>query len=318
VPTDDSSAPAASVFAYRAAAMPVHFGVHVGAPIEAWDQAAVGDVYRLLRDTAPVRLNLVPGAPHRLAAGSDIGDEKDSIALTGALTFMAADGERVEVLLARHDKTGTGLLLPLSPLAAQVDYTLIAAGPAPDGVRLADAICVAFASGTLIALPDAAPLPIDKLRPGMTILTRDHGGQVLRWIGKARFRAEGGFAPVVITAGTMGNLADLTVSPHHRLFLYRPGAPDGQAEVLVQAKHLVDGTTIWRREGGFVEYYSLVFDRHEVIYAEGVACESLMVNEATLRLIPKDLSDDLRAQFPGLSQSQHRGIASAAPATPKR
>ena len=111
----------------------------------------------------------------------------------------------------------------------------------------------------------------------------------------------------------VGPVAVIDRDPHH-LAVY---APPGQAEILIQAKHLVDGRAIRRREGGFVDYYSLVFDRHEVIYAEGIACESLMVNASTLRLIPGDLSEDLRERFPGLTQSQHRGTETTAPPSRK-
>ena len=122
-------------------------------------------------------------------------------------------------------------------------------------------------------------------------------------------RAQGGFAPVVISAGTLGNLGDLVVSQHHRIFLYQRGQrPAGHsAELLVQAKHLVDGKRVILREQGYVDYYSLIFDQHEIIYAEGIPCESLMVNEALLQRLPEPLAADLRARFPGLSQHQHFG-----------
>ena len=79
------------------------------------------------------------------------------------------------------------------------------------------------------------------------------------------------------------------------------------AELLVQAKHLVDDERIFLREGGFVDYVSLIFDRHEIIYAEGIPAESLMVNEATLQRLPEDLAAEVKARFPGLSQNQHFG-----------
>ena len=50
-----------------------------------------------------------------------------------------------------------------------------------------------------------------------------------------------------------------------------------------------------------------MFDRHEIIYAEGVPAESLMVNEATLQRLPAELSEDMKARFPGLNQNQHFG-----------
>jgi hypothetical protein len=79
------------------------------------------------------------------------------------------------------------------------------------------------------------------------------------------------------------------------------------SELLVQAKHLVDGERVFLREGGFVDYLALVFDRHEIIYAEGVPAESLMVNDATVNRLPAELSADVKARFPGLTQVQHFG-----------
>jgi len=93
------------------------------------------------------------------------------------------------------------------------------------------------------------------------------------------------------------------------LFLYqrrRTGAMQS-AEILVQAKHLVDGEQIVLREGGFVEYYSLVFDAHEIIYAEGIPAESLMVTEATVARLPPDLAAEVKERFPGVTQLQHFG-----------
>jgi hypothetical protein len=75
----------------------------------------------------------------------------------------------------------------------------------------------------------------------------------------------------------------------------------------VQAKHLVDGETVFIREGGFTDYFSLVFDRHEIIYAEGIPAESLMVNDATVSRLPPEIAAEVQARFPGLAQVQHFG-----------
>jgi hypothetical protein len=64
---------------------------------------------------------------------------------------------------------------------------------------------------------------------------------------------------------------------------------------------------VWQREGGFVDYFSLVFDHHEIIYAEGIPVESLMVNEATVTRLPPALAVEVQARFPGLRQVQHFG-----------
>lgn len=304
--------PGQSVQAYQAGAIRVVLGANLGDPVGAPDQVALDDVYRLKPEGRARRLmlRLRPGevdAAQEIATGSEIGRPGDRIEPLALLTLLAPDGERLALVTVWHEASLTTYALPLSPMIAGTDYTLIDVGTDFTGLRLADVICVSFAAGTLITRPGAAPEAIEMLRPGDLVLTRDHGPQPVRWIGKATLRAAGSFAPVVISAGTLGNLGDLVVSPHHRIFLYQRGTRrlGGTPEVLVQAKHLVDGDRVWRREGGFAEYYSLVFDRHEIIFAEGIPAESLMVNEETVRLLPDDLADDLRARFPGLRQSQH-------------
>jgi len=312
MPNTSQTLPGYSARAHDAGGFRVVAGVNVGDPVGGPDDCEAGDVYRLTPGARSRKLMLSApdqGAPQRIAPGSDLGAPGDALVPLAVLTFLAADGERLAIVTARHEASGTLLALPLSPLAPNIDYTLVDIGADAGAIRLADAICVSFAAGTLVTLPGGLQRPIESLAAGDMILTRDNGGQPVRWIGKATFRAVGGFAPVVIAAGILGNTGDLVVSPHHRIFLYQRGTRrlGATAEVLVQAKHLVDGERVWRRQGGFVDYYSLVFDRHEIIFAEGIAAESLMVNDETVRLLPADLADELRASFPGLRQSQHFG-----------
>ncbi len=302
-----------SVQAYPAGAIRVVLGANLGDPVGGPDQVALGDIYRLKPEARARRLmlRLRPGtgtdAAQEIAAGSEVGQPGDLVYPLALLMLLAPDGERLVLVTVWHEATLTTHALPLSPMVAGTDYTLIDLSTDFAGLRLADVICVSFAAGTLITRPGGEPEAIEMLAPGDLVLTRDHGPQPIRWIGKATLRAAGSFAPVVISAGTLGNLGDLAVSPHHRIFLYQRGIRrlGGTSEVLVQAKHLVDGDRVWRREGGFVDYYSLVFDQHEIIFAEGIPAESLMVNEETVRLLPDDLAEDLRARFPGLRQSQH-------------
>lgn len=305
--------PAHVTHAYETGAIRVCSGANLGDAIGGADDCEPGDVYRLDPQARVLRLMLRPKAgarqAHVIAEGSQFGHPGDPLTFGAHLTLMASDGDRVEIIHARHPVSGTCLALPLSPLAPRIDYTLLAASAAIGDVHLGDTLCVSFAAGTRITLPGGGQVAIETLAPGDRVLTRDHGPQPVRWIGRATLRARGAFAPVVISAGTLGNLGDLVVSPHHRIFLYQRGPRrlGGTAEILVQAKHLVDGDSVQRREGGFVDYFSLVFDRHEIIYAEGIPAESLMVNEATVNLLPPELAEEVRARFPGLSQTQHFG-----------
>jgi len=107
-------------------------------------------------------------------------------------------------------------------------------------------------------------------------------------VSQTTLRAVGDFAPVVITKGALHNENDLVVSPDHRLFIYQRqdklGA--GRSEVLIKVKHLINGDTVYQRNGGFVDYFQLLFDDHQIIYAEGIAAESLLINQRTRAALP--------------------------------
>ncbi len=308
-PTPHAALPGHASQVFAADAIYVIHGVNAGDGLAGPDEVCEGDIYALEADAMPRRMVLSHGADgQHIASGSQIGRAGEAVRLVARYTLMAPDGAKIDILLMRLD-SGDGVALPLSPMTPHADYTLVAIDDAPEDVRLADLLCVSFARGTMITLPDGCQQAIESLQPGMRVLTRDHGPQPVRWLGRATLRAVGAFAPVVITTGTLGNLADLIVSPHHRVFLYQRQRRAGlqTAELLVQAKHLTDGEQVFQREGGFVDYFSLVFDSHEIIYAEGVPAESLMVNDATLRRLPPEMADEMKARFPGLAHAQHFG-----------
>lgn len=288
----------------------VSLGVNQGEGLAGPDEVCPGDIYQIEPAHQPLRLVVEtdPTLGQRIAAGSMAGAAGDPVRIEARYDLMGDQGDGVSLLVLSLPGAGR-FALPLSPMAVGADYTLVRIEEAPAATGLADLLCVSFLRGTLIALATGEQRAIETLRPGDRVLTRDHGGQPLLWTGKATLRAVGPFAPVVITAGTLGNGGDLIVSQHHRMFLYQRHKPEGLAtsELLVQARHLVDDERIYVREGGFADYFSLVFERHEIIYAEGVPAESLMVSETTLHRLPPEMSAEVRARFPGLSQNQHFG-----------
>ena len=312
---------------FRADDVVVSAGVNLGDTLEQLDELCPGDIYQRVPGAEPLGIVMSrdtggtgPGTSRgeqgavAIAAGSPLGEPGDVVRLRARLTLLASDGDRVELLALEHVPTdrphdAMTYVLPLSPLGEGIEYTLVQVEDAPQAVRLSDIVCVSLARGTRIALADGRQVAIERLAPGDRVLTRDHGAQPVRWIGRATLRAVGAFAPVVIAAGALGNAGDLIVSQHHRIFIYqrRRSALVGTSELLVQAKHLVDGERIFTRDGGYVDYFSLVFDRHEIIYAEGIPAESLLVNEATLAHLPDELAEEVRKRFPQLSQSQHFG-----------
>lgn len=287
----------------------VAVGVNMDDGLSGPDDVYPGDIYALDDSFAPLRLVVQTATDGQsVGLGSEIGTPGTPLRFLARYAMMSGDGDQVEILLIALPD-GRKFALPLSPMAALTEYTMIKVDVAPEQTSLADFLCISFAHGTMITLASGKQCAVENLRPGDRVLTRDHGVQPLRWLGKSTLRAVGAFAPVVITAGILGNSGDLIVSQHHRMFLYQRERKAGlpTSELLVQAKHLVDNENIFIREGGFVNYYSLVFDHHEIIYAEGIPAESLMVNEATVHRLPTELSEDVRARFPGLSQHQHFG-----------
>lgn len=309
--------PGQACMVFPADAIFVALGVNHSESLGLPEDICLGDIYELDRAYAPARLVVAreAGQPH-VGPGSALGMAGDPIGLISRYTLMGDDGNRVELLLLRLEGSAAGLYaLPLSPMGAEVEYALVKIESAPENAPLADLLCMSFARGTQITLANGSQRAIESLTAGERLLTRDHGPQELRWVGHVTLRAVGPFAPVVISAGAMGNAGDLIVSQHHRMFLYDRGKQQGlpTSELLVQARDLVDGDRIFLREGAFVDYFSLVFDQHEIIYAEGIPAESLLVTEAVLSCLPREIAGEVKRRFPGLSQRQHFGTETGRP-----
>jgi hypothetical protein len=94
----------------------------------------------------------------------------------------------------------------------------------------------------------------------------------------------------------------LLVSPQHRMLFqgYRAELLFGDSEVLVAAAHLVDGLAVTQDEGGMVTYIHILFDEHEIIYAEGAATESFHPGGIGLTAIEAAAREELFTVFPEL------------------
>ena len=167
-----------------------------------------------------------------------------------------------------------------------------------------------FARGTRIETP-RGPVAVEDLRPGDLVLTRDRGAQPLRWVGSSR--VDGGtlastprLRPIRIRAGALGQHApaqDLLVSPQHRILVRSKIAQRmfGAAEVLVAAKQLVllDGIDV-AEDLAEVEYFHLLFDRHEVVISNGAETESLYTGPQALRSVGPAARQEILDLFPQL------------------
>ena len=282
--------------------LPVHLardlrvieGVADGDPITFADDLVLDDVYALSPQAPRLRLALsLADGRFAIATGSETGRPGNRLHLDCCLTLMAPDGTTCEALVlveAEGDEVAEVYALPFIPLEPHLGYRLVGVDRHAATTRLAEVAYVSFTRGTHITLGSGAQVPVERLVVGDKVLTRDDGPQPIRWIGQNTLRAAGALAPVVIRKGMLHNENDLVVSPDHRIFVYqrqdRLGV--GRAEVLVKARHLINGTTVFQREGGFVEYFQLLFDDHQIIYAEGIAAESLLIDPRTRPALPAD------------------------------
>lgn len=163
-----------------------------------------------------------------------------------------------------------------------------------------------FARGTRIATLKGE-IPVERLKAGDKIITRDVGAMPLRWAGSRKVAASGASAPVLIRAGALGNIEDLVISQGQSLLLSNPHAEllFGQSHVLVPARYLVNNTTICLLEGGEVEYWHLMFSSHQVVYANGVMAESFFPSKAAIEKLEAPAKSGLLNQFPELPSSSY-------------
>jgi hypothetical protein len=288
---------------FRAEAFRVVHGVNEGDALTDASELLHEDVYALDEAARPVRLGLATDETpvFRVAADSAAGQPGAPVHLDSLLTFMGPAGETREALVFVEVDPASGMiaqiyLLPLAPFSGKTGYTLVTIERENARARLAATATVAFTRGTQITMADGRQVPIEAIRPGDKVLTRDSGPQAVRWTGVQTLRATGAFAPITIAPGTLNNTGRLVVSPNHRLFIYQrvDALGAGRKEILVKAGLLVNGTSVTQEPGGFVDYFQILFDKHEIIYAEGIAAESLFVDTTTRPVLPEEVARRLK------------------------
>lgn len=169
---------------------------------------------------------------------------------------------------------------------------------------------VCFAAGTMIRTPKG-DRRVEDLAVDDLVLTKDHGPQPIRWIGRSPKTAEDlarneKLRPIRIRAGALGQGIpenDLVVSPQHRILVRSKIAERlfGAKEVLIAAKQLlqVEGIDIAEDLAG-VEYFHILFDRHEVVISNGAETESLFTGPQALKSVGRAAIEEIFAIFPEL------------------
>lgn len=185
-----------------------------------------------------------------------------------------------------------------------------------------------FTKGTLIATP-RGEVPIETLRVGDLVCTLDHGPQPIRWIGSLEVylgrhaAGEDTLRPIRITAGALGhNLPkrDLLISRQHRMLISSKIA----ARMFESDKVLGAAIKLTALPGIFidtrqrhVEYFHMMFDRHQVVFAEGAPSESLYTGVEALKAVSATSRAEILTLFPELA-TRSQAPTPAFPIPPSR
>ena len=175
---------------------------------------------------------------------------------------------------------------------------------------------VCFARGTTIQAANGG-IPVESLKVGQDIMTRDRGLQPIRWIGSTTVTSPDldrnpKLRPVRIEAGALGRdypKTDLVVSRQHRIPLRSKIAQRifDSAEVLIPAIKLVDiGIQGIYIDESFsdVTYYHLLFDQHEVVISNGAYTESLFTGPEAIKSLSAEARQEFEELFPEVLEPQ--------------
>jgi len=158
---------------------------------------------------------------------------------------------------------------------------------------------VCFTTGTAIRTPKGDVL-IEHLRVGDLVSTLDNGPQPIRWIGATTLdtptlRANPQLRPGLIKRNVLDNSRDLLVSPQHGMLLGR--------DHLARAKHLAGTRSGIRIAHGKrqVTYVHMLFDAHQIIFAEDAPSESFYPGPWALKTLSPDALHGLNMAMPNLT-----------------
>lgn len=236
-------------------------------------------------------------APQKSLDAVDIDQPRSERGFTltdGRTTFVAtlidvADG-KAPLLMFLND-------VPRAESDLWIVNTAFGGGQVTRHTDMAEGV-ICFGSGTMIETDQGAKL-IEDIAVGDLVQTKDAGFQPVQWAGcrrmtGARLYAMPELRPVRIMAGALGigePTEDLLVSPDHRILLKGNKARllFNTEEVLVAAKDLINGRTVVSdhrvRE---ITYHHLLFENHQILFANGIESESYHPANTSLDSVAED------------------------------
>ncbi|MCV2870049.1 Hint domain-containing protein [Defluviimonas sp. WL0002] len=176
--------------------------------------------------------------------------------------------------------------------------------------------------GCVIAT-DRGELPAEALRLDDRVITRDNGLQALRWIGKCQLSRLAAaecdhLRPLLLRRGGLDGMlpeSDMQISPSQRVLAPRDRSllHFEEHEALVSAKHMVGLRTASSGPVAASCYIHLLFDRHELILANGIWTEAFHPGDISLNGMGNAQRFELYALYPELQTLFGEGVTKAAP-----
>jgi hypothetical protein len=169
---------------------------------------------------------------------------------------------------------------------------------------------ICFTPGTTIATPRGSVL-VEDLKVDDLVITADNGLQAIRWVGRkritgARLMAFPKLRPIRIRKDAFGPGTpdrDMHVSPQHRMLIKAERAlvNYGEREILAPAKGLINDYSVtvdYKIKD--TDYIHILFDKHEVIFANGAPSESFHPGHMAMSAIDEAPREELFEIFPEL------------------
>jgi hypothetical protein len=263
-----------------AASVPV-LSVPAAQAVHTGQGSAIGGI-SITDSAATVTVTLTDGSGTLSATGAGVSGTAHDLVISGSAAQVNADLATLSFLGAAPGADTIGV--SASDSSAQVAV--------PQSVAVAVSC---FATGTGIATTRGM-VAVESLREGDVVQTLSGRLAPVRWLGYRRtdlrrHASPHDVMPVRVMAGAFGDSLpsrDLMLSPDHAVFL------DG---VLVPIRHLINGVSIVQEARDWVTYWHVELDRHDVVLAEGLACESYLDTGNRGAFANADCAVDLHPDF---------------------
>ncbi|RNF35740.1 Hint domain-containing protein [Paracoccus methylarcula] len=187
--------------------------------------------------------------------------------------------------------------------------TYLVTGSGNDSLDIYKA-AVCYCKGTMIRTA-RGQVPVEELEVGELVDTLDGGFQPVRWIGHRHFTREDlrnnpKLYPVRIENGAIGPQnpsKTLYVSRQHCIYVNSKIVKRvlGVTEALLPAIKLIDLPGVFiDQEVQHVDYFHILLDNHQVVFANDLPAESLYLGEQALISLGDEAREELITIFPDL------------------